>query len=368
MGWYPALYSCLRISPRANRLKNFNVKQKRYKAVADLAGGMADNFNNLLQIIVGGLELALMDLEMGKLDKLENALKKVLEGSKFGIETVRRLQSFAGISDRSHAQKKECYNLSGIIRQALEMSKTWWKTIPDKLGITISLNTKLQEGCFVRGEKNELFEVMLNLIKNATEALPQGGIINVNTHIEEQQVLFTIEDTGIGINEENLSRIFNPFFTTKACTGSGLGLASSRKIIVDCGGKIQVKSEEGKGTTFKIRLPLAKQSSDEIKPSVQEVTSRAKTILVIDDMEAVLDVLNAGLTRSGHEVLTASSGQQGLDIFSEYSIDLVICDLGDSGNKRLGGGQENQISMWPVAGPQDSVCAPHRLGRSEYRS
>ncbi len=328
---------------------------ERYKAVADLAGGVAHNFNNLLQIIIGGLELALMDLKTGKLSKLENALRKVLEGSRFGIETVRRLQSFAGIRDRSQRTEKGVFDLSGIIKQALEMSKTWWKTIPEKLGITISLNTKLQDGCFVRGEKNELFEVMLNLIKNATEALPQGGTIDVNAHIEGEQVVFTIEDTGIGISQDNLSRVFNPFFTTKARTGSGLGLASSRKIIDDCGGKIQVKSEEGKGTTFRILLPLAEQSSDAIKRSVQDVTGEAKTILVIDDMEAVLDVLKAGLTRSGHVVVTASSGQQGLDIFSENSIDLVICDLGMPG-----------INGWEVGKRIKSVCDRRHISKTPF--
>jgi PAS domain S-box-containing protein len=303
----------------------------RFRAVADLAGGVAHNFNNLLQIVIGHLELALMDLDLGNYSEVKDGLERVLEGAKSGAETVRRLQSFAGIRDRSKVSEEGVFDLSGVVRQALEMSKTWWKSTPEKQGIKVDLTAELQDGCLVLAEKSELFEVLVNLMKNAAEALPEGGSIGVETRVEEDRVVFQIKDSGIGITEENLKRVFNPFFTTKATTGSGLGLASSRKIIEDCGGSIFVESSERKGTTFTIRLPLAEKPSGQMVPQAQQVSGQEKTILLIDDVEAVLGVLKTGLTRSGHVVVTASSGQQGLDIFKDNPFDLVICDLGMPG-------------------------------------
>jgi len=317
----------------------------RYRAVADLAGGVAHNFNNLLQIVLGNMELAIMDLELGNYADVKEELGKVLESARLGTETVRRLQSFAGIRDHSQVSEKGVFDLSGVVRQALDISKTWWKSLPEKEGIEVSLETELQEGCLVRGERNELFEVVVNLIKNAVEALPQGGSMDVKTSIEDTRVVLKVRDTGIGISEDNLRRMFNPFFTTKASTGSGLGLASSRKIIEDCGGSIIVESSEGIGTTFTIRLPLAEQPADQARPRTEEVPASGKTVLVIDDMQAVLDLLKTGLTRSGHMVVTALSGLQGLEIFRENPIDIVICDLGMPG-----------INGWEVGKRITSIC------------
>jgi two-component system cell cycle sensor histidine kinase/response regulator CckA len=325
--------------------------------VADLAGGVAHNFNNLLHIVMGYLELALVDLDLGNYSKVKDGLRKVLESSRFGVETVRRLQSFAGIRDHSQVTERGVFDLSAIVRQAVEMTKTWWKFIPEREGIEVTLNMLLQDGSLVRGAKNELFEVVVNLIKNASEALPQGGSIDIDTKVQGDQVVFRIKDTGIGISPENLKRLFNPFFTTKAAAGSGLGLASSRKIIEDCGGNIIAESAEGKGTTFTISLPLAEQPSEQVEAlaPAQQVAGPGKTILVIDDMESVLDILKAGLTRSGHVVVTATSGQQGLDIFKENPIDLVICDLGMPG-----------INGWEVGRRIRSLCEERGIPKTPF--
>jgi len=336
------------------RTEEIERETARFRAVADLAGGVAHNFNNLLQIVISNLELAIMNLETANYIGIEDALQNVLESSRFGAETVRRLQSFAGIRDHSRPSEKGAFDLSGIVRQAIEMSKTWWKAIPEKQGINVSLEMELQDGCLVQCEKSELFEVVVNVVRNAAEALPQGGAIYVKTHVEGDSVVFKIRDTGIGINEQNLKRLFNPFFTTKAKAGSGLGLASSRKIIQDCGGNIVVESSEGKGTTFTILLPLARGPSEQ--PEVPtEVSGSTMTILVIEDTEAVSDALEAGLTMFGHVVLTASSGSQGLEIFKENPVDLVICDLGMPG-----------INGWEVAKRVRSTCEERHISKTPF--
>lgn len=330
------------------------LQSERFRAVADLAGGVAHNFNNLLQIVIGNLELAIIDLESGNYTDVKDALEKVLQSSRFGAETVRRLQSFAGIRDHSRLPEKGAFDLSGIVKQALEMSKTWWKTIPEKRGTVVSLDTELQDGCFVQCDRNELFEVVVNLIKNATEALPQGGAIDVKTLVKGSQVVLKVRDTGIGMSEKDLTRLFNPFFTTKAGAGSGLGLASSRKIIEDCGGEILVESSEGKGTTFTILLPLSEQPSEPISPPAH-ASGSGMTILVIDDMKSVQEVLKAGLTIFSHIVLSASSGEQGLEIFKENPIDLIICDLGMPG-----------MNGWEVGKRVTSICEERGISKTPF--
>ncbi|MEW6348397.1 MAG: PAS domain S-box protein [Thermodesulfobacteriota bacterium] len=336
------------------RTQELLLQAERFRAVADLAGGVAHNFNNLLQIVIGYLELALTDLDFGNYSQVKNALAKVLESARSGAETVRRLQSFAGIRDHSQAPERGAFDVSAIVRQALDMSKLWWQTIPEKQGIRVDLHNDLQDGCIVQGEKNELFEVAVNLIRNAAEALPQGGTIHVRTHIEEGRVVLEVRDNGVGIDETNLKRLFNPFFTTKAKPGAGLGLASSRKIVEDCGGQIHVESCEGKGTSFTVHLPLAQRRFELHKPPA-EASIQGMTILVIDDMEAVLDVLRSGLTRAGHLVVTASSGQQGLDIFNENPVDLVICDLGMPG-----------MNGWEVGKTIRSICKQRQVSKTPF--
>ncbi|MBM4329150.1 MAG: PAS domain S-box protein [Deltaproteobacteria bacterium] len=313
------------------RAQELLLQAQRFRAVADLAGGVAHNFNNLLQIVIGNLELALLDLEMGHYTDIKHALEKVLESSRFGAETVRRLQSFAGLRERRGSGEMGSFDLSGIVRQAVDMSKTWWKTLPEKQGRKVSLDVQLQDGCLVWCEKNELFQVAINLIKNATEALTQDGAIDIQTRVEGDRVILEVRDTGVGISEHDLGRLFNPFFTTKANAGSGLGLASSRQIVEDCGGNIRVETSEGKGTTFTVVLPLAKGEPKPLKDVRAPAVGRRLTVLVIDDDEPIVDLMKNALTRHDCVVFTALSGEKGLDIFKENPVDLVICDLGMPG-------------------------------------
>ena len=115
------------------------------------------------------------------------------------------------------------FDLSDLVRQAIEMTKPWWKTFPEREGIAVQLNLDLINGCFVQGKQNELFEVVVNLIKNAAEALPEGGDITVKTSVTGRTVAFRVDDTGVGIPRESLNKVFDPFRTTKGPDGSRHG-------------------------------------------------------------------------------------------------------------------------------------------------
>ena len=231
------------------------LQSERFKAVAGLAAGVAHNFNNLLQVVMAGSELALQETRKGNLQNIEVVMRRIINGCKFGAETVKRLQEFAGTSSQRD-RPVEILDVSEIIKQAVEITKPFWKNNPERDGIYINMLLNLKNGCFLAGKKHEMFEVLVNLIKNSVEAMPDGGDLHIACERQHREIMVKIKDTGIGICSENMGKLFTPFFTTKMNSGAGLGLATTRKIINDHGGHIFAASDVGKGALFTMVLPL----------------------------------------------------------------------------------------------------------------
>lgn len=342
------------ITTERKKSEQMLLRSERLKAVAELAGGVAHNFNNLLQIVIGGLQLALVDLERGNLFTVRNQLESVLDSSKFGSETVRRLQSFANIRAEGAGFRLRVFDLSELARQAIEMTKPWWKTGPEKKGISISVIANLTEGCTVRGNESEIFEVLVNLIKNAAEALPSGGEITLESSFDEDLVRLRVQDSGVGIGREHLSKVFDPFWTTKGFDGTGMGLAVSYAVINRHEGGISVESTLGKGSVFTVTLPRA-EMAEENEGSPGEAFDKRLAILVIDDLESVLAVLKDTLVHCNQEVLAATSGIEGLEIFARQPVDLVICDLGMP-----------MMNGWEVGKSVKAMCRERGIGKPPF--
>ena len=311
------------------RKRNYEIlrQSERYKAVSDLASGVAHNFNNFLQIILGNANLAVLNLEAGVFPDLRQNLDHIMEVSRFGAETVRRLSSFVNLRDSTQGKTPEVFDLSDLVRQCVDMTANWWKTNRRKSVAEVELKTDLKPGCIVKGHWNQLFEVLVNLIKNAYEAVSEEGHIEIQLSVEEKHNVLKIHDDGEGIPEDNLGRIFTPFFSTKFEGGTGLGLATSRAIIDSHGGHILLDSVQGKGTTVTVFLPLSQHVSEEEKASEDSAPMVPLNILVIDDLPEVVKLVREALEKAGNTVLTALSGEDGLEIFRQKPTDLVICDL-----------------------------------------
>jgi PAS domain S-box-containing protein len=305
------------------------LQSERLKAVGELSSGVSHNFNNMLQIVLGNAHLGMTNLELGAYADVKANLQEIADTSKFASETVRRLQYFA--RNRSTAAADTCFDLSGTAGQAIEMSRIWWKTAPEKHGVSIDLEARLEPDCFVAGRENELFEVIVNLIKNAAEALPQGGLITVSSRWENDVVTLDIADNGIGISEADQKRVFEPFFTTKGYQSTGMGLASCHGIVRSHSGTMTVLSSPGEGTTFTMMLPFASPRDKQGRSEEPISLGRVLSILVIDDMEPVLTMIGNGLKTHGQTVHAALSGEEGLRLFAREPIDIVVCDLGMSG-------------------------------------
>jgi PAS domain S-box-containing protein len=304
----------------------------RLRAITDLASGVAHNFNNLLQIILGNAVLSLADFEDGNTGSMRTGLENIREAALLGADTVKRLQAFAHVRADAIEADAAVFDVSVIAKNAAELLRPLWKIEPEKKGIQIDLRVNVEDGCMVKGRENEIFEAIVNLVTNAVDALPEGGVIVLATRKEGDEVTITVRDNGIGISQDDIPRVFQPFWSTKGVNiGKGMGLAVTHGLVKRHGGGISVKSAPGEGTTFTIRLPLHK-SSDAPTPEPQSGSARGPlTVLVIDDDPSIAALLERICARAGHKVFSATSGEEGVAVFRETPVDIVISDLGMPG-------------------------------------
>ena len=305
------------------------VRAEKLKAMGQMAGGVAHDFNNILGAIIARTELLkLEDLD----DKTADGLQLIHKSALDGAAVVRRIQDFSRVTEH---RDFEPVDLGELIDDVLEMTRAIWRDKSQRLGITYAIRRDYERGLLVQGNASELREVLHNLIINALDAMPAGGELRLETS-RGSEALLRVSDTGHGMTEEVRERLFDPFFTTKGARGNGLGLSVSYGIVERHGGRISVDSTPGLGSTFSIRLPLAEEglarradSAPQRKEALRAAVSRR--VLVVDDEREVRMVLVDILRLMGHEVDEAESGQQGIDRWMEGRHELVFTDLGMPG-------------------------------------
>jgi len=310
------------------------VQTEKLRALGEMASGVAHDFNNLLGGILGWTQL--MQLRPGNKEDVERGLRLIKRAALDGAETVRRIQEFTRVRrDKTPGR----VDVNEVVRGAVEVTRPKWKDQAQRAGITIAVETVLGKVETVEGSASDLREVLINLILNAVDAMPQGGTICLRTEMKGDEVCLSIADTGVGMSETVRQKIFDPFFSTKGMSGDGLGLSMAYGIVTRHGGKISVESAEGRGATFTIRLPGSPEGM-EIMEKASPITEAAPMrILVIDDDESIRLVLSEMLESMGHYVAIASGGKAGVERFSEERFDIVFTDLGMPG-----------MSGWDVAG------------------
>ena len=295
------------------------------RALAEMASGVAHDFNNALAAILGNAQLLLYTAQD---EEAKEALRTIEKVAKDSSHTVRRLQDFT--KKRVH-QELSNIDVNSIIKDSIEITKPKWKDEAQSRGILIEIIPTFGKIPPAAGNASDLRGVFTNMILNAVEAMPEGGKIEICTFKREKNVIAEISDTGIGIAEEVKKKIFEPFFTTKPFTNTGLGLSMSYGIIKRFGGEIEVVSEPGYGATFTIILPEREAEKDEtLSPQAIKPRKQAR-ILVIDDEEVVRSVLSRTLANGNHYVTLAANGEKGIQLFKEGKFDMVLTDLGMPG-------------------------------------
>ena len=305
------------------------IQAEKLRAMGEMASGVAHDFNNVLAAILGNIQLLLHSFEHYGPNEIQERLRTIEKASKDGAETVRRIQDFTG---KRRDSEFIPLILNDVVKEVVAITEPRWKDQAQRKGIHIDLTKQLGEVSNIMGNPSELREVLTNILFNAVDAMPKGGQITFSTHPHsEGWVELRIADTGIGMTEEVKKRIFDPFFTTKGVTSSGLGMSVSYGIIKRHGGEILVESEPGKGTTFIIHLPIGYgEEVKEVKEKAEKPLGaiRHARILVIDDDEAVRDILSRILRTKGHQVEVAEDGDIGIERFKGQPFDLVFTDLG----------------------------------------
>lgn len=320
-------------------------QSEKIRALGEMAGGVAHDFNNFLTVILGNAQLMLTQVDAAGLDSdFRESLETVQRAAADAAETVRRIQEFTRVRT---ARSFTATDVNSVLRNSVEVASPRWRDEAAAAGRSIEIRADLSEIPPVNGNESELGEVFVNLILNATDALIQGGAITVTTDMEPggQWIRATVADDGMGMDEDERKRIFEPFFTTKGLAGSGLGLSVAYGIVNRHGGDIMVESRKGGGTRFTVRLPVAtvedlsEAAEQSLQADLAEVAGengapkvRGK-VLVIDDEMMIRTLIGDLINGMGHEAIVAASGREGVAKFTAAAgsgrpFDLVLTDLG----------------------------------------
>src|SRR2546430_5765341 len=260
---------------------------EKMSALGELASGVAHDFNNTLAGILGRAQLL---LETKDAAKIEKGLDIIIKTAKDRAKTVKRIQDFAR-QRRDH--DFQIVDVGQLLLDVSEITRPRWKNRAEAANVHISLDLECQRGLLTMGDESELREVLVNLVFNAVDAMPRGGMLKLSAKKATDTVEISVRDSGTGMTEETRLRIFDPFFTTKDKLGMGLGLAVSYGIIRRHEATVDVESQIGLGSTFRIRLPIPKCGEtasvgvDLVSSKTVPSKSSQTRILVVDDEEYV---------------------------------------------------------------------------------
>jgi len=307
---------------------------QKMEAIGTLAGGVAHDFNNILTGILGQAQMLKLHSSPGS--EAYEAAQVIEKAAQRGAQLTQQLLGFA----RKGQMQNVLVDLHEVIGDVIQLLS---RTIPKNISIVKEFHAPRAT---IIGDPGQMEQMLLNLAINARDAMPEGGELKfatelvrieasyVRTHADIERgeyVCVSVADTGCGIPKEIQPRIFEPFFTTKEPgEGTGMGLAMVYGIVKSHKGTIEVASEVGQGTTFKIYLPLAEQPDKAERPEREEVFARGSgRILLVDDEELIRDIGRDILNHLGYEVVTAADGEQAVEYYKEHAdeIDLVIIDM-----------------------------------------
>jgi len=290
-------------------MQNDLLKQEKLRSLTILAGGIAHDFNNFLTGIMGNLSILKMELKHAKNEEMIETIDEALEACGKARGLTAQLMNFT----KSGTPAKEAASIEEIIKESSEFSLRGSKSRCE-----FHFHKALP---MVRIDPVQISQVIQNLVLNAAQAMPEGGIVRIYVDAVDvnenyplplgpgRYIKISIVDNGKGIPEEHLGKIFDPFFTTKE-KGSGLGLSVCYRIVKNHNGHIEVESEEGKGTAVHVYLPLEEVNPTEIRKEGNSQRIVRGKVLVMDDEELVRELVKRGLKKKGISVDVASEGEE----------------------------------------------------------
>ena len=318
------------------RLEAQFIEAQKMEVVGQLAGGVAHDFNNVLAVIMGYSELMAQDLPS------DDPIQKYIEEIRLAAERACGLTRQLLVFSRKQPVEALALNLNEVVEG---MTKMLERLVDDHIEMSFIYGPDIGQ---IQADSGYIWQVLMNLVVNARDAMPEGGKLVVETShlllgedsgeiypdiIPGEYVALSVSDTGTGLTDEIKARMFEPFFTTKISgKGTGLGLATCRTIVQQCGGHIRVESELGRGTTFRVFLPQSAHAVQVVAKAVPKssVPKGTETLLVVEDEPSLRELSKGGLEALGYTVLSAINGQDGLRLAREHRgepISLVVTDV-----------------------------------------
>jgi two-component system cell cycle sensor histidine kinase/response regulator CckA len=321
-------------------------RAEKMRALGEMAGGIVHDLNQNLNLIVGHAQIALRSLadpsaERAGSTDLPELLAIIAQAALEGAEKLKRLQSFAKPSDD---EPPERFELGELVRETAQLTSPRWKDMPQAQGRPIRLLLEVEGETAMIGRPVAVREALTNLIFNAVDAMPEGGLLRLSVTREEGDVVVEVADTGTGMTAEVRARLFEPFFTTKGAGGTGLGLVNVFGAVERHDGRVEVDTAPGRGTTFRLLFPAApflaptaparRVTDGAAAGPLRRIAEgaprdgRAQRILVVDDEPKMCRMVVRMLQPGGHQVVEAYSAEQALEHLQAGPFDLVISDLG----------------------------------------
>ncbi|GJQ63050.1 MAG: hypothetical protein SCALA702_21030 [Melioribacteraceae bacterium] len=313
------------ITQRKETLKIW-LENERLSAIGQTSSAIAHDFNNSLQAIFSNVELILFDDTVD--EKIKSKLRLVQDISEDAAGRVQTLQRFGADNDITKGFSP--VKLVKIVNDVILQTRPLWKYEAEKKGLFIEVECDIDETIMVNVNQAAFRSALYNLMKNAVEAMPDGGNISCSASRDEQWVTILLKDNGKGMSPEIAERSFIPFFTTKGFeVGRGIGLSGVYKVMKDHGGDIKIKSTmPGEGTTFEIKLPVIFGEEGEINLNEANKPEGKLKILWVDDDQNIRDIASEMITTIGMTGQVVESGSEALALLSGSDYDFVITDVG----------------------------------------
>ena len=328
-------------------------RAQRMESIGTLAGGVAHETNNQMTVVLGFTQFLMSAAN------ITAAQRRDLQQVKLGAERVAQLTRQLLALSRRQTLHTESLDLDALVRESRPLLQ---RLVGPENKLVMQLDAAPK---WVQGDRTQLVQVLLNLVMNARDAMPEGGRVTIRTGRADEvppggrfgrawnsdgAAILSVSDTGTGIDSSISSRVFEPFFTTKPVgEGTGLGLSVVEGIVEQSSGEMWLSSESGEGSTFTIALPLVEAAADSPPEPERRAEGGSETILLVDDEEGVRQVLARGLEEKGYRLLEASSATQALEILQRLGeeVDLVVTDLAMPGMNGLDlARQATQISRF----------------------
>lgn len=311
------------------RLQEQLNRAQKLESIGNLASGIAHDLNNIFTPILMGIQVIKNQVQD---ESLKHTISIIEDSAKRGSDLVKQILSFV----RGGVKEKIPIKIENIIR---DLEKLMRETFPKNIDIKVEISENLHH---ILGDPTSINQVLLNLCVNAKDAMPNGGVLTIkaeNVYIDEDyakwnpmskvgdHVVITVADTGIGIPKDIMDKIFDPYFTTKGEKGTGLGLSMVYTIVKEHGGFINVYSEEGKGTVFKVYIPAISNHKKE-EEARKEISGKKIYVLVVEDEKHIREIVKDMLERNNFNVLLAENGKEAMKILEENKelISLAIVD------------------------------------------